>query len=167
MGRGRNFLLGIKAHTCSAFFDTLLDYFLGLEGRTPVGCSRLGSLMLLITMILLAPSGHAVWGWLRGAALTDFSESDWEMLRQTARTVLNEKPDGEQVNWTNPETGNRGSIIALATFTHEGRTCRRTAIRNITHRGRDDRSAYSLCRQEDGDWIFVAESALLGTPDNR
>ena len=84
------------------------------------------------------------------------------MLKATAREVLNEKADQDQVNWTNPETGNRGSIMALATFTHDGRICRRAAMRNITFRGRDDRAAYSLCQQADGDWIFVSDSALLG-----
>jgi surface antigen len=116
---------------------------------------------VLLCLLVVALPGHAVWQWMRGAALTDFKESDWEILRQTARDVLDNKPDHEQVNWSNPETGNRGSIIALATFTHEGRKCRRAAMRNITFRGRDDRSAYSLCRQADGDWIFVSESALL------
>jgi surface antigen len=119
-------------------------------------------LLLLVSIVAASPS-HGVWQWLRGAALTDFKDSDWEMLRETAQTVLNEKPDREQVNWSNPDTGNRGSIMALATFTHEGRTCRRAAMRNITFRGRDERAAYSLCQQADGDWIFVAESALLDT----
>ena len=119
---------------------------------------------LVLTLCCLPASSHATWQWLRGAAVTDFSPSDWEMVKETARLVLNEKPDREQVNWSNPETGNRGSIMALATFTHEGRKCRRAAMRNLTHRGRDDRSAYSLCQQADGDWIFVAESALLGAP---
>ena len=119
------------------------------------------SATLLLCLTALAMPGHAVWQWMRGAALTDFKDSDWEILRATARDLLDNRPDHEQVNWTNPETGNRGSIIGLATFSHEGRLCRRAAMRNITFRGRDDRAAYSLCRQDDGDWIFVSESALL------
>lgn len=119
---------------------------------------------LALAGLAFALPGHAAWQWLRGAALTDFKDSDWEIIKATAREVLNEKPDREQVNWSNPDTGNRGSIMVLATFTHDGRTCRRTAMRNLTHRGREDRAAYSLCQQADGDWIFVAESALLGAP---
>ncbi|MEM8768455.1 MAG: RT0821/Lpp0805 family surface protein [Pseudomonadota bacterium] len=122
------------------------------------------ALALALAPVLLgnAASSHAVWGWMRGAALTDFQASDWTLLKEAAGVVLNEKPDGEQVNWSNPETGNRGSIIALVTFTHEGQTCRRAAMRNLTHRGREDRAAYSLCQQTDGEWVFVSESALLG-----
>jgi len=121
-------------------------------------------LSLLLALTTMAEPSYGVWQWMRGSAASDFKESDWTMLKDTARTVLNEKPDGEQVNWSNPDTGNRGSIIALATFAHEGRTCRRAALRNLTFRGREDRAAYSLCQQKDGDWIFVAESALLGAP---
>jgi len=117
---------------------------------------------LLLVLCVLSSSSHGVWQWLRGSALTDFKESDWVMLKETARLVLNEKPDREQVNWSNEETGNRGSIMALVTFSHDGRKCRRAAMRNLTFRGREDRAAYSLCQQSDGDWIFVAESALVG-----
>lgn len=117
--------------------------------------------LVLIALCTTATPGHAVWQWMRGAALTDFSESDWVILRETARDVLDNKPDHEQVNWSNPETGNRGSIIGLATFAHEGQKCRRAAMRNLTFRGRDDKGAYTLCRQDDGEWIFVSESALL------
>jgi surface antigen len=98
---------------------------------------------------------------MRGAAVTDFSDSDWELLKATAQDVLNNRPDREQVNWSNPDTGNRGSLIVLATFTHNNQVCRRTAMRNLTFRGRDEKAAYSLCQQEDGTWQFVAESTLL------
>jgi surface antigen len=114
---------------------------------------------LLLALCLPVPS-HAVWQWLRGAAATDFKDSDWAMLRETALRVLNDLPDREQANWSNPETGNKGSVMALVTFQYQGQKCRRAAMRNITNRGRDDRSAYTLCQQVDGDWIFVPESAI-------
>ena len=123
---------------------------------------HLATLGLILWLAGTAAPSYAVWQWMRGAALSDFRESDWEMLKEAARVVLEEKPDGEQVNWQNAATGNKGSIIGLDTFTHEGRDCRRAAMRNISHRGRDDTAAYSLCRQADGDWIFVPDS-LAGT----
>ena len=118
------------------------------------------SLIACVLLTLTAPSSHAVWQWMRGAALADFKDSDWVMLKATARQVLNEKPDGEQVNWTNPETGNRGSIIAIETFTHEGDHCRRAAMRNIAASGKEGRATYNLCQQSDGDWIYLSPSAL-------
>ena len=51
----------------------------------------------------------------------------------------------------------------LATFSHQGQVCRRAAMRNLTFRGRDEKSAYSLCQQADGTWEFVSESELLAT----
>ncbi len=118
---------------------------------------------LAVCLLATALPGHAVWQWMRGAAVTDFHESDWVLLKETARDLLDNRPDGEQVNWSNPDTGNRGSLIVLATFSHQGQVCRRAAMRNLTFRGRDEKSAYSLCQQADGTWEFVSESELLAT----
>jgi len=114
-----------------------------------------------ISLLAAALPGHAVWHWMRGAAVTDFHDSDWALLKEAAQDMLNNRPDGEQVNWSNPETGNRGSLIVLATFNHQDQVCRRAAMRNLTFRGRDEKAAYSLCQQTDGTWAFVAESELL------
>ena len=116
---------------------------------------------LAVCLLTTALPGHAVWHWMRGAAVTDFHDSDWALLKETAQDLLNNRPDGEQVNWSNPETGNRGSLIVLATFSHQDQVCRRAAMRNLTFRGRDEKSAYSLCQQADGTWEFVSESELL------
>ena len=129
--------------------------------RAGAAGSRAASVVLAACLLVAALPGHAVWHWMRGAAVTDFSDSDWELLKETAADVLNNRPDREQVNWSNPDTGNRGSLIVLATFTHNGQVCRRTAMRNLTFRGRDEKAAYSLCQQADGTWQFVAESTLL------
>jgi len=125
--------------------------------------NHVASAALALALLLPAASSHAVWQWMRGAALTDFKDSDWTMLKETARHVLSDLPDREQANWSNQETGNKGSIIALATFQYEGQKCRLAAMRNITFRGRDDRSSYTLCQQADGDWIFVPESSIRGS----
>jgi surface antigen len=130
---------------------------------------RAMSLFAAACLLAAALPGYAVWHWMRGAAVTDFSDSDWELLKEAARDMLDNLPDREQVNWSNPDTGNRGSLIVLATFTHDGKVCRRAAMRNLTFRGRDEKAAYSLCQQEDGEWLFVAESTLLAeseTPAN-
>ncbi len=131
-----------------------------IRRRRRFAASALGA-CLGLGMLATALPGYAVWHWMRGAAVTDFHESDWDLLKETAREVLNNRPDHEQVNWSNPDTGNRGSLIVLATFKHNGQVCRRTAMRNLTFRGRDEKAAYSLCQQADGTWEFVAESELL------
>ena len=130
--------------------------------RTAPGLARwaLGASFGLCLLATALP-GHAVWHWMRRAAVTDFQESDWTILKEAAADLLNNRPDMEQVNWSNPDTGNRGSLIVLATFSHQGQVCRRAAMRNLSFRGRDEKAAYSLCQQDDGRWEFVAESALL------
>ena len=119
------------------------------------------STCLAACLLTAALPGHAVWQWMRGAAITDFHDSDWVLLKETAQDLLDNRPDGEQLNWSNPDTGNRGSLIVLATFSHQGQVCRRAAMRNLTFRGRDEKSAYRHCKQADGTWEFVSESELL------
>lgn len=113
-----------------------------------------------LLLAVAATSSHGMWQWMRGAALADFQDSDWVLLKATARDVLDNKPDGEQVNWTNPATGNRGSIIAIETFSHDGKQCRRAAMRNISASGKQGQASYNLCQQNDGDWIYVSASVL-------
>jgi surface antigen len=120
-------------------------------------------LLLFAVVGFTALSAQANWHWMRGSAISDFGDSDWVLLKEAAQLVLNDKPDNEQVNWTNPDTGNRGSIIAIVTFSHDGKRCRRAAMRNQTFRGREDMAAYSLCQQADGEWAFVSESVLRET----
>ncbi len=141
----------------------------GQSGRRRAVTVRIAATGLAVCLLATALPGYAVWHWMRGAAVTDFHESDWALLEEAAQDLLNNRDDRDQVNWSNPDTGNRGSLIVLATFTHNDQLCRRAAMRNLTFRGRDEKAAYSLCQQEDGSWQFVAESQLLAeeatTPD--
>ena len=108
---------------------------------------------------LSAPNAHAVWGWMRGAAIGDLNDADWEILKATTRNTLDNAPDGEQVNWRNEDTGNRGAMKVIMSFRHDGAACRRMAflIVSTTTRGVAN---YNLCQQTDGTWNLVADSAV-------
>jgi surface antigen len=118
------------------------------------------ALAILVTLSVVALPASAFWAWMRGAALDDFTERDWEILKAEARRVLDEEPDGTRVDWSNPETGTGGAIKPLRTVESEGRTCRQTAFRQFTASGKKGQAVYHLCRQDDGTWRFIAESSL-------
>ncbi len=105
-------------------------------------------------------SAHAVWGWMQGAAVGDFNDTDWDILKTTARDTLDNAPDGEQVNWRNDDSGNRGAMKALMTFQFEGSTCRRMAFLNVNAKNQRGVANYNLCRQSDGTWALVADSTV-------
>jgi surface antigen len=117
--------------------------------------------ILILSMLLLAAlPASAFWAWMRGAALNEFTDDDWDMLKTEARRVLDEDPDGSRTDWTNPETGNGGSIKPLKTLTVDGQTCRQTAFRQVSATGLKGQGVYHLCRQDDGTWRFIAASSV-------
>lgn len=118
------------------------------------------TILTLFMLLLTALPASAFWAWMRGAALSKFTDADLEIFRVEARRVLDEEADGSRTDWTNPETGNGGSIKPLKTMTVDGQTCRQTAFRNVTATGIRGQSVYHLCRQDDDTWKFIAASSL-------
>jgi surface antigen len=97
---------------------------------------------------------------MRGSAANEFKESDWDLFKAEMRQALEEGADGERFDWSNPKTGNSGSIRVLETTQAEGETCRKAAFRNVTAKGTRGQSVHYLCRQENGAWQFAAASAF-------
>ena len=118
--------------------------------------------VLLVFGLCVSNASHAFWGWMRGAVVNQFEESDWDIVKATARTTLNSAADGEQVNWRNDETGTKGAMKVIMSFQYEGQACRRTAFLNISSGGDRGVANYNLCRQDDGTWGFVADSQITG-----
>jgi len=118
------------------------------------------TILVLSVSLLAALPASAFWAWMRGAALNEFTDGDRDMLRAEARRVLDEEADGSRTDWTNPETGNGGSIKPLKTLTVDGQTCRQTAFRQVTASGLKGQAVYHLCQQDDGTWRFIAASSL-------
>ena len=122
------------------------------------------ALTVLVCVVGLAAASNAsaFWGWMSGAAANDFEDSDWEILKATARDSLDNASDGEQVNWRNEATGNKGAMKAIMSFRHGGKDCRRMAFLNVSNKGQRGVANYNLCRQDDGSWGFVADSEVAG-----
>ena len=122
------------------------------------------AVLVLVSAISLTLSSNATafWGWMSGAAVNDFEDSDWDILKSTARTSLDSAADGEQVNWRNEATGNKGAIKVIMSFRHGGKDCRRMAFLNVSNKGQRGVANYNLCRLEDGTWAFLADSEVAG-----
>lgn len=124
---------------------------------------RIAALALVgAVSLILSSNASAFWGWMSGAAVNEFEDSDWEILKSTARSSLDSAADGEQVNWRNEATGNKGAMKAIMSFRHGGKDCRRMAFLNVSTAGQRGVANYNLCRQEDGTWGFVADSEVAG-----
>ena len=116
--------------------------------------------LLLVVCALSSQNVHAFWGWMADSAAADFSDADWEILKATAREALNTSPDGEQVNWNNEASGNKGAMKAIMTFSYGDQRCRRMAFLNVSYKGQRSVVNYNLCLQPDLTWKFVADSVV-------
>jgi surface antigen len=119
-------------------------------------------LVLAMGAVSWSMDATAMWRWMRGAAITEFTQTDWEVFKTTATRALEEGEDGAVVEWENPETGAHGAVRPLETFTQAGLRCRRTAFRNETGRGVKGQSIYTMCKQEDGSWTMAPTTAETG-----
>lgn len=83
--------------------------------------------------------------------MQDFEGEDTELFLAAVRQAV-ERPDGSTVKWSNPDTGNHGTVTPLRSGERDGRPCRLLEIENITGRGRTNTLRYLFCRQPGGSW---------------
>ncbi len=110
---------------------------------------------LPLLMLFGFSSAHALnLKWLEFSPVKYFTEEDWQLLRQAARTALEDKEDGESVKWRNEESGHYGSMTPISHLQVDGRLCRDLVIRNFAG-GVNGGGTYRICRMEDGDWKIL------------
>lgn len=107
----------------------------------------------LLTSIFLFNSSVAwsSWDWITETAIGQFTPEDIEILKETGREVLNSQADDTVVHWSNPETGNSGSIKVKDSQEIDGQNCRAALLKNRTE-SMEGHVRYLLCQQEDGTW---------------
>ncbi len=116
--------------------------------------------VVLTTSVFATQNAFAIWGWMQGAAIGEFTDADWEILEDRARETLNTAADGEQVNWRNEDTGDKGAMKVIMTFRYNDQTCRRIAFLNVNNQGQRGVANYNLCKQADQTWKFVSDTAV-------
>ena len=107
-----------------------------------------------LALVFSLPASALNWSFLQYSPVTQFTDQNWELLRQAGEKALASGADGEIVRWSNPSTGASGSIQPLDTTQREGMTCRLTAISNSAG-GASGTSRFTFCKQADGTWRVV------------
>ena len=78
-----------------------------------------------IIAALGATPSHAVnLRWLEYSPVRYFSDEDWELARAAADDALQNRPDGEAVEWHNEKTGHLGRSTPLRSLERGGKRCR-------------------------------------------
>jgi len=108
-------------------------------------------LILGLQVSMLGLSHAGTWDWLKDTPINHFTPKDLEILKLTARELLEKGKDGEAAQWKNPETGYSGEILMLDTSHQNGEICRKTKFTNMAE-GLTNYQIYLLCQQADTTW---------------
>jgi surface antigen len=97
-------------------------------------------------------AGTAVGALLGVLAGNVLDQRDQRLASQAAARALETAPSGEAVPWTNPDTGNRGSVTPTRTWqTASGQYCREYQQEIVV--GGEVRQGFgTACRRPDGTW---------------
>jgi surface antigen len=103
-------------------------------------------------LALVSPPMHAFnTQFLDNTPISRLNDEDIEIMLQTLTLALDNADNGAEVEWSNPKTGNHGTITPLDNNTVDSRDCRLTVIK--TFAGELTGSArYQLCKADDGEW---------------
>lgn len=84
-------------------------------------------------------------------------ETDWNKAEDAAQESLETDADGESTTWSNPDTGNSGSVTPTRTWeTRHGQECREFETTILTDD--EEQTATGLaCRDDDGVWTVVED----------
>ncbi len=73
---------------------------------------------------------------------------------------LEHKASGEPTSWSNPDSGNRGTVTPVRTYQEpSGRYCREYQ-QTVTVGGRTEQAYGTACRQPDGSWKVANNSNI-------
>jgi surface antigen len=94
----------------------------------------------------------------RSAALLsrELDQEDWRRAKAALAVALDPQGNGAKVAWDNPQSGAKGSFVAVAApFSKSDKICR--AFRaHVVPDAKIDRSIEgSACRGSDGDWVVA------------
>jgi len=87
-----------------------------------------------------------------GASL---DKADQLYAERTADVALESNPSGQSSTWSNPDSGNSGTITPVRTsYSDAGQPCREYQ-QTVTIGGETQQAYGTACRQEDGSWRIV------------
>ncbi len=87
-----------------------------------------------------------------GASL---DKADQLYSERTADAALESNPSGQSSAWSNPDSGNSGTITPVRTsYSDSGQPCREYQ-QTVTIGGETQQAYGTACRQEDGSWRIV------------
>lgn len=93
---------------------------------------------------------------------TALTASDRAMMVETAQAALESNKSGEGANWSNPESGHRGTVTPVATFDEDTERPCREYQQTVTVGGKTGVAYHTACRAADGTWTIRGSTDPAG-----
>ena len=99
--------------------------------------------------------GVLLGGFLGSEIGASLDKADQAYAAQTTGTALEGNRTGQQSSWSNPDSGNSGSVTPTRTsYDDAGRPCREYQ-QTVTVGGKTQTAYGTACRDDNGDWQIV------------
>lgn len=117
-------------------------------GKLIGGKGTSGTIGLIVGALAGGYLGNQVGKWL--------TDKDRDKIDETTSKAAESGKSGEAFYWTNPESGNRGSVAATESYTTGGQSCRAITQTVTTANGQSANGSGTVCKQPDGTWKVTA-----------
>jgi surface antigen len=96
--------------------------------------------------------GALAGAWIGNEVGTSLDNADKAAMKQSSQYALEATKTGHTSNWSNPDSGNSGTVTPTKTYqTVQGEYCREYQ-QTITVAGKTQEAYGTACRQPDGTW---------------
>lgn len=102
--------------------------------------------------IVAGVAGGLLGAYLGNRIGASMDANDRAYYERTSQRALETAPVGQAVQWTNPDSGNYGTITPTRTYQADGGQYCREYQQTITVGGKTEKAYGNACRQPDGSW---------------
>ncbi len=101
----------------------------------------------------VATSAYGILG-LSRVIPEELKDTDIDLMKENARYLLEGKPEGSELTWSNPKTSNSGRVTLKKSFILKNQQCR-VVEHDVFLEGDADNFSYvsTICRDANGKWI--------------
>lgn len=104
---------------------------------------------------LATVAGAVAGAYLGGRLGRNLDNKDKNEMQRTTQNALENSRSGQTQRWTNPDSGNSGSVTPQEAYrTAEGQPCREYQ-ETINVKGDTETAYRTACRQPDGTWVLT------------
>ncbi len=97
-------------------------------------------------------AGTLLGGYLGKSVGASLDRGDMAYYNKSSQSTLETAKVGETSTWSNPDTGNRGTITPTKTYRSDGGSYCREYQQTISVGGKTEKAFGTACRQPDGSW---------------